>query len=306
MAGEKVVMPSTPEGGVMGLIEVDPSPVEETPAEFKEDYFPASAPSRTSTLGLGSHGPAYYLLRVQRYSSYAFTIFASFHIVNTSVIPLLTKSVSESNRYLLLTRPYYQSALTEPLLVGLPLMAHVSSGIALRLYRRHQTLRRYGAETHRDKKTIPWPAVSGTSALGFALIPLAGFHMLTTRMMPMYMHGDSSLINLSYISHGFSLHPFVSFAGFTALVGVGAWHITWGWAKWLRLCPTQATATGSRRHLVKKRRWYAINALSAVVAGLWLAGGLGIVGRGGKTTGWIGREFDELYKSMPLLGSIAW
>lgn len=51
------------ESGVMGLTEVDPSPVEETPAEFKEGYFPASSPSpstRTSTLGLGNHGPAYY------------------------------------------------------------------------------------------------------------------------------------------------------------------------------------------------------------------------------------------------------
>ena len=48
--------------GVMGLTEVEPSPVEETPAEFKDDYFPPSQPqgSRTSTLGLGNHGPAYY------------------------------------------------------------------------------------------------------------------------------------------------------------------------------------------------------------------------------------------------------
>jgi hypothetical protein len=51
------------ESGVMGLTEVEPSPVEETPAEFKEGYFPASSPpssTRTSTLGLVSHGPAYY------------------------------------------------------------------------------------------------------------------------------------------------------------------------------------------------------------------------------------------------------
>jgi hypothetical protein len=50
------------ESGVMGLIEVDPSPVEETPVDFKEDYFPSPPPntSRTSTLGLGNHGPAYY------------------------------------------------------------------------------------------------------------------------------------------------------------------------------------------------------------------------------------------------------
>jgi hypothetical protein len=55
--------PDTDEG-VMGLTEVDPSPVEETPVEFKGDYFPSSPPRSvsplSSTLGLGNHGPAYY------------------------------------------------------------------------------------------------------------------------------------------------------------------------------------------------------------------------------------------------------
>jgi integral membrane sensor domain MASE1 len=110
------------------------------------------------------------------------------------------------------------------------------------------------------------------------------------------------MISLSYISHGFALYPFVSFAGFAALIGVGAWHFTWGWAKWLGLSPTQVNETESKRHLVKKRRWYGINAVAALVTALWLAGGLGMVGRGGKTGGWVGREYDELYNSMPLIG----
>lgn len=243
------------------------------------------------------------MLRVQRYSSYAFTVFAAFHVANTAVIPLLTRSVSESNRYLLLTRPYYQSALCEPLLVALPLISHVSSGIALRLYRRSQALKRYGAETHRDRRTIPWPALSGTSALGYALVPLAGFHLWSTRILPLYMHGDNSMISLSYISHGFALHPFVSFAGFTALIGIGAFHFTWGWAKWLDRSPAQVGEAESKRHLTRKRRWYSINAIATCLTGLWLAGGLGVVGRGGKTDGWIGREFDELYRTMPLINT---
>lgn len=242
--------------------------------------------------------------RVQKYSSYAFTVFASMHIANTSIIPLITKSIPESNRYLLLTRPYYQSVFAEPLLVALPLIAHVSSGIALRLYRRRQELYRYGAETQRDRKTIPWPALSGISALGYVLLPLSGFHLFTTRILPMYMHGDNSMISLSYISHGFALHPYISFAGFTAMVSIGAWHVTWGLSKWLGLTPSDVKHTDSSKHLTKKRRWYAINAVSALVAGLWLAGGLGVVARGGKTDGWVGREYDELYNSMPLIGRL--
>lgn len=48
------------ESGVMGLTEVEPSPVDETPAEYKNDYFPSTQAAGTSALGLGNHGPAYY------------------------------------------------------------------------------------------------------------------------------------------------------------------------------------------------------------------------------------------------------
>lgn len=163
-------------------------------------------------------------------------------------------------------------------------------------------MHRYGAETRRDKKTIPWPPLSGTSALGYLSVVAVGSHMWTTRVLPMYMHGDSSLINLSYVSHSFELFPYLAFGGMTALVGIATWHTVWGWAKWLGVTPAQVTETDSRRHLTKKRRWYLINAVSALTAGLWMAGGLGIVGRGGKTGGWVGREFDDLYKSLPLIG----
>ena len=61
------------DAGVMGLTEVDPSPVDETPAEYKDNsYFPgtqgegwgpgATGASRTGTLGLrlGDHGLAWW------------------------------------------------------------------------------------------------------------------------------------------------------------------------------------------------------------------------------------------------------
>ena len=329
------------EAGVMALVEVDPSPVEDTPVEYKEQsYFPtqgspngsprgeseeARGVRRMNTLGLrlGDHGPAWWrtypsftlllsitepcspsppVVRIQKYSSYTFTFFAALHITNTSLIPLATRSVTESNRYLLLTRPYYQSALAEPLLVALPLLAHATSGIVLRLYRRSQALKRYGAETRTDKRTIPWPALSGTSLLGYALVPFAGFHVWTTRILPLYAHGDSSLINLSYISHGFALHPAVSFAGFSAMVSLGVLHFVWGAARWLGLAPSQVRSTQEQRDLVRKRRWYVANGISAALTALWWAGGLGVVGRGGSVVGWVGKEYDELYRYIPVIG----
>lgn len=127
--------------------------------------------------------------------------------------------------------------------------------------------------------------------------------MWTTRILPLYAHGDSSLVNLSYISHGVALHPIISFAGFSALVSVGTWHIVWGAAKWMGFAPSQVSVYEEQKALVRKRRWYGINAISAVVTGLWLAGSLGIIGRDGKVEGWIGKEYDELYRYIPFLGT---
>lgn len=317
--------PETPDMGedALGLMEVEPSPVADTPIELREGYFESKPASGTqspvsSTLGLGNHGVGWYrtyserlerwmvltaaVTRVQKYSSYAFTVFTAMHIANTSLIPLATKSVAESNRYLLLTRPYYQSALAEPLLVSIPLVAHVASGIALRFYRRRQALYRYGAETKNDRRTIPWPSFSGTSALGYMTAVVAISHAWTTRGLPLYMHGDSSLISLSYVSHSFELFPYLGFAGMTALVGISTWHAVWGWAKWLGYHPSQVKETESQKHLTRKRRWYIINAVSAAISGLWLAGGLFVVGRGGRTAGWVGKEFDELWRHLPVIG----
>lgn len=52
----------------ISMRDVDPSPVDETPQEFAdESYFPGkdkdnspSHPGRSTTLGLGNHGPVYY------------------------------------------------------------------------------------------------------------------------------------------------------------------------------------------------------------------------------------------------------
>lgn len=298
------------------LEELEPSPIEdEFPSSVKDSYFSSTSDKtyrdeetikpvkRTSTLGLEAHSPVWYLNRIQKYSSYAFSIFTAFHIANTSIIPLVTRSVPASEPYLLLTRPYYQSPIAEPLVVVLPIIAHVGSGVALRLYRRKQNLKRYGAENRSDRRMIAWPKLSGTSALGYAMYPLVIGHVFVNRIIPLWYEGGSSSINLAYVSHGFAKHPVVSFVGFGALVTVSVWHVVWGWAKWLNLAPTQVTQGGAEGQLRRKRRWYLVNAVSAVVSALWLAGGLGVIGRGGAVGGWVGKEYDELYRHIPLIGN---
>ena len=160
----------------------------------------------------------------------------------------------------------------------------------------------YGAESRREKRQIAWPKVSGTSKLGYLMTPLLIGHAFINRGLPLKVQGGSSSINLSYVSHAFAKYPAVSFAGFIALISAGVWHTTWGWAKWLNLTPQQVTQGGQEGSLARKRRWYLVNAASALIAGLWMAGGLGVVGRGGAVGGWVGREYDELYKSIPIIG----
>ena len=87
-----------------------------------------------------------------------------------------------------------------------------------------------------------------------------------------------------------------------ALLLAGCFHFVWGGAKWLGFTPDQVTVTGPTRQEQKKRRWLIINGVAAGVTALWMAGGFGIIGRGGPAVGWIARQYDEMYASIPLVG----
>ena len=189
----------------------------------------------------------------------------------------------------------------EPALVAIPLALHITSGVALRLYRRRQAVTWYGAESRDERRTIAWPKLSGISALGYALVPLALGHSLITRMIPLWAEGGSSGVGLQYVAHGFGKFPAAFTVWHTALVAIGSWHFSLGWAKWMGWTPDGTGIDVADRELRRKRRFYGVNAISAVLSLVWMTGSLGVVGRAGKMSGWIGRAYDELYKSVPIL-----
>jgi Protein of unknown function (DUF1691) len=237
--------------------------------------------------------------RLQKFSSYAFTVFASFHITNTSIIPLITRSIPTSETYLLLTRPYYQSFPLEPLLITLPIATHILSGLALRIQRRNANLNRYGAanlpiNVRLEKRLKVWPAISWNSFSGYILAPLVVGHAFVNRLLPWIYEGGSSSVGLGFVSHGFAKHPLVAWTGYTALVGVASAHFVWGAAKWFGWILVGTTKKSNRR------RW-TINAATVAFAAMWMAGGLGIVGRAGSADGWIGKNYDVLYSKVPLV-----
>ena len=340
----------------ISLLQLDPVPIE-TPSIDRDKELPplpeassdlsssqpsaasrtptASSTTTTSSIGLSGtagHGAIYYLTRVQRYSSYTFTVFATLHIATTSIIPLITRSVPASEAYLLQTRELYQTTLSEPLLVILPIVAHVASGVALRLLRRAHNLKRYGgatpavaaarhgagrdgsgSEKARHTTHSPahwaklWPQLSYISVSGYGLAVFVGAHVFMNRILPLLVEGDSSNISLAYVAHGFARHPAISWLAYIGLVGAAAGHMTWGWAKWLGFSQragwkvdhiTGHTEVDRQARKRRRRLFFIINGIAAGVAGLWAAGGLGMVARSGRTEGWVGKIYDGLYEKV--------
>ena len=303
---------------IISLQQLEPSPVDDDLYESNNNgnSFPSASPSfdkpspttrlphvqphpsSPTPLGLHSHNVTYYLTRLQRYSSYATTFFLTLHITNNALIPLATRSVTASEPYLLLTRPYYQShPFIEPLVIILPFATHIGAGIALRIYRRVHLSRLYGADSRFDRRRLAWPALSGTSLCGYILLPFFAAHVFVNRILPCWVEGGNESIGLAYVAHGFARFPALSFLAYVGLVGAASTHLVWGWAKWLGWMGGRDEGAWRR-----KWRWYGLNAVSLGLAGVWLAGGLGVVGRGGLVEGWVGRGYDELFRRIPGVG----
>lgn len=247
--------------------------------------------------------------RIQKYSSYAMSVFTSLHLCNVSLIPATTGSVDASETYLLMTREIYQTSFAEPLLVALPFVAHVGSGMALRLVRRSQNVKRYGgAGSH----TSPWPPLSWISLSGYALTAFYSAHVFTNRVLPILVEGDSSNIGLAYVAHGFARHPYLSQIAYVGLIATAAGHTVWGAARWLGLAPSTrgwlqrrkraepSAVVDKKTRQQRRRKWLGVHGVSLGVAALWAVGGLGVVARGGATSGWVGSVYDDLFARLDL------
>jgi hypothetical protein len=238
--------------------------------------------------------------------------------------------VPASEGYLLLAREIYQTPMTEPLFVALPIAAHIASGIALRLVRRSHNLRRYGGATPAVLPTrsstgrsftssssgstgSAWPQLSWISASGYGFAAFLSAHVAINRLLPLHVEGDSSNIGLAYVAHGFASHPAVSYAAYAGLLGLGCGHMIWGWAKWIGLAQMAGWAADIktvgttrdknedvRRRKRRRRIWLWINGAAVAATVVWAAGGLGIVARGGPADGWVGKVYDELFAAVGL------
>lgn len=336
MADSRSLRRTASQETLMSLLQLDPTPIPDTekdlpPLPEESSEKPRSirpGHARTTSLGLSGSGQGsiYYLTRIQRYSTYALSVFTGLHLTNTSLIPLITQAVPASESYLLLAREIYQTPMTEPLFVALPVVAHIASGIALRFVRRSHNLKRYGGATPAvfpqrsstvfssssgDSSRNGWPPMTWISLSGYGFAMFLGAHVFTNRLLPLHVEGDSANIGLAYVAHGFATHPITSYVAYAGLLTLGCGHMIWGWAKWIGLAQmagwkadlktlgtTRHRDEDVRRRKRRRRIWLGVNGTALVMTALWAAGGLGIVARGGRMHGWVGKVYDELYAAI--------
>jgi len=316
---------------MFSMQELDPSPVDDLPPDMEGgDYFPKVEEVDSTNvegfprlaipkLGLGGHRWDYWLSALQKYSTYSPTVFLALHLANTSLIPLATRSISSSESFLLLTRPVYQSPSLEHVVLTIPILTHIASGLALRSIRARRRARLYGSETGTQRSFIRWPNLNLQAKLGYTLIPLLGLHVLVMRATPLLVEGGSSGVGLGYASHGIARSPIFWNAFYVIFVATGVWHFAGGWAAWIGWRVTTTWTQQSRgvgpqggymdaeavsREEVEKRRkmWWIVHVISALGTAIWLAGGLGIVGRGGRGSGWESKNWDDIYRNVPVIG----
>ena len=127
-------------------------------------------------------------------------------------------------------------------------------------------------------------------------------HVLTNRITPLKVDGGSSGVGLRYFAHGMAKHPVLASAGYAVMLGVASWHFVTGGAKYLKVSREYVTDGGDYGMKRRRRRDWMVNGVAAVVAAAWIAGGLGVVGRGGSGAGWEAQNWDRIYKAVPGLG----
>ncbi|KAI5924554.1 hypothetical protein F4810DRAFT_664175 [Camillea tinctor] len=318
-----ILNPMASQETLISLLHLDPTPMDNASIYEKElPPLPNEKPTSSSTASLGlsgsRRGPIYYLTRIQRYSAYTFGFFTGLHLTNTAIIPLIYRSLPYSEPFLLLTRELYQTTFTEPLLVGLPILAHITSGIALRLIRRRQNITRYyggatpgmwalhhsstsssSSSSRSNSHTRVWPAFTNVALSGYVFAPLLASHVFVNRVLPLIVEGDSSNVGLQYVAHGFATTlDQLPWAAYSLLIAVGVGHMVWGAAKFMDFAPPPGWARNTVDRAARKRQRRAawlLRAAIALVAGTWAAGGLGVVARAGRADGWLGGVYDGMY-----------
>ena len=95
-------------------------------------------------------------------------------------------------------------------------------------------------------------------------------------------------------------------AGYAFMLSTAAYHFVTGAAKFLKISKEYVTEGGEYGARKRKTRGRLVNLVAAVLAGVWIVGGLGVIGRGvgaAEPSAWEVKGWKEVYSNVPLVGS---
>lgn len=224
--------------------------------------------------------------QTQKYSSYTFLAFLGVHFTSTALTPLLLP-LDRANATLLLTRTYFYQAspATEAILIPASLGIHIASGLLLRTVKHRTARTRYGGRVPASVSPFRWRNFSTLAKTGWVLAPLAVAHAVLLRWVPLSVDGDSSGIALEYAGWAFvrSLKSaVVAGAAYTALLGLGAWHVVGGVAEWWKV--------------PERKRGTVVRAGQLGLGAVWLAGLVRVVMGSRGVRGFAERQYEVLYR----------
>ncbi|CUM54747.1 uncharacterized protein AC631_01785 [Debaryomyces fabryi] len=208
----------------------------------------------------------FYLLKVQKYSAYTFSSFLGLHLTSVVIVPglgvpmLLGQEIFEMSRAVYQSIPYFENLV----IIGSS-VCHIFSGIGIRIIRNyiksgqnhHSKLVHEPVIKNDERDDIGLGGITGLIGLGYRksmisrlipglspllfsgylLLPLIGYHFTKFRHIPNVIDGDSSLINLEYITYYLNKSPLekvgnaINYIALMGLVVVGSYHFVSGFLK---------------------------------------------------------------------------
>ncbi|KAG5419448.1 hypothetical protein I9W82_003215 [Candida metapsilosis] len=208
------------------------------------------------------------LYRIQKYSAYTFVTFLGIHATSVILVPIIPVDKELKQQVFSLAKAVYQDIpFFETIAIIGASLVHIGAGFGLRLlrgYKKHQLHRKLQQKDHirhrlvmnnndsfnirDDDDDIGFGGLSSIFGLGYRksfiskllgitplqfsgylLIPFVAYHYYKFRYVPMSIEGDSSMINLEYVSYVLNLkHPRFQALALSGLVWVMSYHFTNG------------------------------------------------------------------------------
>jgi hypothetical protein len=210
--------------------------------------------------------------KIQKYSSWAFSGFLTLHMSAMVVTPAI--SVPAAHSVFKFTNAIYQAHYVEPVLVFGSLFLHVASGFVLRSHNVYHNKKYY------DKWRFN---LNSVSLVGWILVPLVAGHFTATRLGPLFVLGDSSLVSVDYIVYSLHRKGLVPAASMTLMASLAAYHAVYGWAKWLSLYS-------------KNLRWYKCAAV--IIPSVLSVISLYNISSQPQVEGWLASQYDLVSEAL--------